>query len=62
MVTLTCICAVGGTLADVRYRDEIFDPNVKSYAGAIGDDIIIMMVMLDLAERGLIVNILKIKV
>ncbi|GFX79313.1 transposable element Tcb2 transposase [Trichonephila clavipes] len=30
----------GGTLNDVRYRDEIIDPYVRSYAGAIGNDFI----------------------
>ncbi|GBM25972.1 hypothetical protein AVEN_223108-1 [Araneus ventricosus] len=32
----------GGTLTGVRYRDEIFDPYVRPYAGAIGNDFILM--------------------
>ncbi|GFU79420.1 DDE_3 domain-containing protein [Trichonephila clavipes] len=32
----------GGTLTGVRYWDEILDPYVHSYAGAIGKDFIVM--------------------
>ncbi|GBL84078.1 hypothetical protein AVEN_100925-1 [Araneus ventricosus] len=32
----------GGTLTGVRYRDEILDPYVLPYAGAIGNDFILM--------------------
>ncbi|GFW89050.1 transposable element Tcb2 transposase [Trichonephila clavipes] len=32
----------GGTLNDVRYRDEIIDPYVRSYVGAIANDFILM--------------------
>lgn len=32
----------GGTLTGVRYRDEILDPYVRPYAGAIGNDFILM--------------------
>ncbi|GFU91095.1 transposable element Tcb2 transposase [Trichonephila clavipes] len=32
----------GGTLTDVRYRDEMLDPYVRPYAGAIGNDFILM--------------------
>ncbi|GBL97726.1 hypothetical protein AVEN_248667-1 [Araneus ventricosus] len=32
----------GGTLTGVRYRDEILDPYVRSYAGVIGNDFILM--------------------
>ncbi|GBN05269.1 Transposable element Tcb2 transposase, partial [Araneus ventricosus] len=32
----------GGTLTGVRYRDEILDPYVCPYAGAIGNDFILM--------------------
>ncbi|GBN39224.1 hypothetical protein AVEN_1273-1 [Araneus ventricosus] len=32
----------GGTLTGVRYRDEILDPYVRTYAGAIGNDFILM--------------------
>ncbi|GBM53828.1 hypothetical protein AVEN_24104-1 [Araneus ventricosus] len=32
----------GGTLTDVRYRDEILDPYVSPYAGAIGNVFILM--------------------
>ncbi|GBM27373.1 hypothetical protein AVEN_120958-1 [Araneus ventricosus] len=32
----------GGTRTGVRYRDEIFDPYVRPYAGAIGNDFILM--------------------
>ncbi|GBM63790.1 hypothetical protein AVEN_72210-1 [Araneus ventricosus] len=31
-----------GTLTGVRYRDEILDPYVRPYAGAIGNDFILM--------------------
>ncbi|GFU28875.1 uncharacterized protein TNCV_470101 [Trichonephila clavipes] len=31
-----------GTLTGVRYRDEILDPYVCRYAGAIGNDFILM--------------------
>ncbi|GFW29607.1 transposable element Tcb2 transposase [Trichonephila clavipes] len=31
----------GGTLTGVRYRYEIFDPYVRPYAGAIGNDFIL---------------------
>ncbi|GBM11186.1 hypothetical protein AVEN_133919-1 [Araneus ventricosus] len=32
----------GGTLTGVRYRDEILDPYVRPYAGAIRNDFILM--------------------
>ncbi|GBN45171.1 hypothetical protein AVEN_105868-1 [Araneus ventricosus] len=32
----------GGTRTGVRYRDEILDPYVRPYAGAIGNDLILM--------------------
>ncbi|GBL80349.1 hypothetical protein AVEN_92259-1 [Araneus ventricosus] len=32
----------GGTLTGVRYRDEILDPYVRPYVGAIGNDFILM--------------------
>ncbi|GBO38435.1 hypothetical protein AVEN_18411-1 [Araneus ventricosus] len=32
----------GGTLTGVKYRDEILDPYVRPYAGAIGNDFILM--------------------
>ncbi|GBO29396.1 Transposable element Tcb2 transposase [Araneus ventricosus] len=32
----------GGTMTGVRYRDEILDPYVRSYPGAIGNDFILM--------------------
>ncbi len=32
----------GGTVTGVRYRDEILDPYVCPYAGAIGNDFILM--------------------
>ncbi|GBO42885.1 hypothetical protein AVEN_246329-1 [Araneus ventricosus] len=32
----------GGTLTGARYRDEIFDLYVRPYAGAIGNDFILM--------------------
>ncbi|GBM14312.1 Transposable element Tcb2 transposase [Araneus ventricosus] len=32
----------GGTLTGVRYRDEVLDPYVRPYAGAIGNDFILM--------------------
>ncbi|GBM34646.1 hypothetical protein AVEN_122041-1 [Araneus ventricosus] len=32
----------GGTLTGVRYRDEILHPYVRPYAGAIGNDFIVM--------------------
>ncbi|GFU71905.1 transposable element Tcb2 transposase [Trichonephila clavipes] len=32
----------GGTLTDAIYRDEILDPYVRPYAGAIGNDLIPM--------------------
>ncbi|GFW71248.1 transposable element Tcb2 transposase [Trichonephila clavipes] len=32
----------GGTLTGVRYQDEILDPYVRPYAGAIGNDFILM--------------------
>ena len=31
-----------GTLTGVRYRDEILNPIVRPFAGAIGDDFILM--------------------
>ncbi|GFU32979.1 transposable element Tcb2 transposase [Trichonephila clavipes] len=32
---------LGGTQTGMRYRDEILDPYVRSYAGAIGNDFIL---------------------
>ncbi|GBN07155.1 hypothetical protein AVEN_149613-1 [Araneus ventricosus] len=32
----------GGTLTFVRYRDEMLDPHVCPYAGAIGNDFILI--------------------
>ena len=32
----------GGTLTALRYRDEILDPIVRPFAGAIGDNFILM--------------------
>ncbi|GFV24604.1 transposable element Tc3 transposase [Trichonephila clavipes] len=32
----------GGTVTGLRYRDEIFDPYVRPYAAAIGNDFILM--------------------
>ncbi|GFU89825.1 transposable element Tc3 transposase [Trichonephila clavipes] len=32
----------GGTVTGLRYRDEIIDPYVRSYAAAIGNDFILM--------------------
>ncbi|GFW93951.1 uncharacterized protein TNCV_4812691 [Trichonephila clavipes] len=32
----------GGTRTGVRYRDEILDPYVRPYTGAIGNDFILM--------------------
>ncbi|GBN48070.1 hypothetical protein AVEN_150136-1 [Araneus ventricosus] len=32
----------GGILTGVRYRDEILDPYIRPYAGAIGNDFILM--------------------
>ncbi|GBN10864.1 hypothetical protein AVEN_81795-1 [Araneus ventricosus] len=32
----------GGTLTGVRYRDEILDPYVRPFAGAIGNDFSLM--------------------
>ncbi|GBO35145.1 hypothetical protein AVEN_149111-1 [Araneus ventricosus] len=32
----------GGTVTGVRYRDKIFDPCVKSYAGVIGKEFTLM--------------------
>ncbi|GBL84083.1 hypothetical protein AVEN_100930-1 [Araneus ventricosus] len=51
----------GGTLTGVRYRDEILDPYVRPYAGAIGNDFILMddnarphrAVVVDLESHGL---------
>ncbi|GBM95122.1 hypothetical protein AVEN_258186-1 [Araneus ventricosus] len=33
----------GGTPTGVRYRDEILDPYVSPYAGAIGNDFFLML-------------------
>ena len=32
----------GGTLTALRYRDEILDPIMRPFAGAIGDNFILM--------------------
>ena len=33
---------IAGNLTGIRYRDEVLDPIVRPYAGAIGDDFILM--------------------
>ena len=39
----TDLCVInGGTLTALWYRDEILDPIVRPFAGAIGDNFILM--------------------
>ena len=32
----------GGSLTAIRYRDDIVDPIIRPFAGAIGDDFVLM--------------------
>lgn len=42
MVTVTSMLGHGGTLATVKYRDDILASSVTLYAGAIGHELILM--------------------
>ena len=38
----TDLHVIAGNLTDIRYRDEVLDPIIRPYAGAISDDFILM--------------------
>ena len=42
IIVKTDLHVIAGNLTGIQYRDEVLDPIVRPYAGAIGDDFILM--------------------